>query len=63
MTATVVAVCVVVVELMAISWVQWRYMDTPPLSAAAKVMIGGALVFALRPFLAGGFQPSFEGPF
>ena len=45
-TATVVAVCVVVVELLAIAWVQWRYMDTPPLSAAAKVMVGGALVFA-----------------
>ncbi len=45
-TATVVAVCVVVVELIAISWVQWRFMDVPPLSAAAKVMVGGALVFA-----------------
>jgi rubrerythrin len=45
-TATVVAICVVVVELMTISWVQWRYMDVPPLSAAAKVMIGGALVLA-----------------
>jgi hypothetical protein len=45
-TATVVAICVVVVELLAISWVQWRFMDTPPLAAAAKVMIGGALVFA-----------------
>jgi erythrin-vacuolar iron transport family protein len=44
--ATVVAVCVVVVELMAISWVQWRYMDVPPFSAAAKVMVGGALVLA-----------------
>ena len=44
--ATLIAVCVVVVELMAISYIQWRYMDTPPLSAAAKVMIGGALVFA-----------------
>ncbi len=44
--ATVVAVCVVVVELMTISWVQWRYMDVPPLSAAAKVMVGGALVLA-----------------
>ncbi len=43
-TAIVVAFCVVVVELMTISWVQWRYMDVPPLSAAAKVMIGGALV-------------------
>jgi rubrerythrin len=45
-TATVVAVCVVAVELMTISWVQWRYMDVPPLSAAAKVMVGGALVLA-----------------
>ena len=31
---------------LAIAWVQWRYMDTPPLSAAAKVVIGGALVLA-----------------
>ena len=30
-TATVVAVCVVVVELLAIAWIQWRYMDVPPL--------------------------------
>ena len=45
-TALVIAVCVVVAELAAISWVQWRFMDTPPLSAAAKVMLGGALVFA-----------------
>ena len=45
-TATIVAVCVVVVELMTISWVQWRYMDVPPFSAAAKVMVGGALVLA-----------------
>ncbi len=45
-TATVVAVCVVVVELMTISWVQWRYMEVPPVSAAAKVMVGGALVLA-----------------
>ncbi len=45
-TATAIAVGVVVIELLAISWVQWRFMETPPLSAAAKVMIGGALVFA-----------------
>jgi hypothetical protein len=35
---------VVVIELLTISWIQWRYMDVPPLSAAGKVMIGGALV-------------------
>src|SRR5271166_6349622 len=45
-TATVVAVCVVVVELLIISWIQWRYMEAPPLTAAAKVMVGGALVLA-----------------
>jgi hypothetical protein len=45
-TAMVVAFAVVVFELSAISYVQWRYMDTPPVSAAAKVMIGGALVLA-----------------
>ena len=44
--ATVVAFAVVVIELLTISWIQWRYMDTPPLSAAAKVMVGGALVLA-----------------
>ncbi len=44
--ATVVAVAVVVVELTTIAWIQWRYMDVPPVSAAAKVMIGGALVLA-----------------
>jgi erythrin-vacuolar iron transport family protein len=45
-TATVIAVCVVAVELLTISWIQWRFMETPPLSAAAKVMVGGALVLA-----------------
>jgi erythrin-vacuolar iron transport family protein len=45
-SAMVVAFVVVVFELLAISYVQWRYMDTPPVSAAAKVMIGGALVLA-----------------
>ena len=46
LTAMVVAFAVVVFELLAISYIQWRYMDTPPLSAAAKVMVGGALVLA-----------------
>ena len=45
-TATVVAGVVVVIELATIAWIQWKYMDTPPLSAAAKVMLGGALVLA-----------------
>ena len=45
-TATALAGVVVVIELLAIAWIQWRYMDTPPVSAAAKVMLGGALVLA-----------------
>jgi rubrerythrin len=45
-TATAIAAAVVVVELLAIAFVQWRYMDTPPVSAAAKVMLGGGLVLA-----------------
>lgn len=44
-TATVIAVAVVAVELAIISWIRWRYMDTPFLSAAFQVMVGGALVF------------------
>ena len=43
-TATVVACIVAVIELLAIAWVQWRFMDTPPLLATSKVMLGGALV-------------------
>jgi hypothetical protein len=37
---------VVAVELGVISWVRWKYMDTPPVSAALQVAFGGALVFA-----------------
>ncbi len=45
MLATVLAIAVVIVELAAISWMRWRYMDTPPLAAATQVAVGGALVF------------------
>ena len=45
-TATVVAVAVVIAELAVITWIRWRYMDTPPISAAMQVGFGGALVFA-----------------
>ena len=45
-TATAVAIAVVIVELAIISWIRWKYMDTPPLSAAMQVGFGGALVFA-----------------
>jgi erythrin-vacuolar iron transport family protein len=43
--ATAISIVVVIVELSVISWIRWRYMDTPFLSAAFQVMVGGALVF------------------
>ena len=43
--ALVFAVIVVVAELLAISWIRHRYMDTPPLRAAVQVGVGGLLVF------------------
>ena len=44
-TATAVAVAVVAVELLLISWIRNRYMDTPFLRAAFQVIVGGVLVF------------------
>jgi len=44
-TATAISIAVVVVELGVISWIRYRFMDTPFLSAAFQVMVGGALVF------------------
>ena len=44
--ATGVAMAVVVAELFAISLIRNKYMDTPFVSAALQVMLGGALVFA-----------------
>ena len=43
--ATILAVAVVVVELFAISYIRYRYMDTPFLSATFQIVVGGTLVF------------------
>jgi rubrerythrin len=43
--AMTIAVAVVAVELAVIAWVRHRYMDTPLLSAAFQVIVGGTLVF------------------
>ncbi|HXZ81075.1 MAG TPA: ferritin family protein [Terriglobales bacterium] len=40
-----IAVLVVAAELGVISWIRHRYMETPALSAAVQVMVGGILVF------------------
>jgi rubrerythrin len=45
LTATVLAVVVVAIELAVISYIRYRYMDTPFLQAAFQVGVGGALVF------------------
>ncbi len=43
--AMTAAIVVVVLELGAITWVRHRFMETPPLSAALQVGLGGVLVF------------------
>ena len=43
--ATIISAGVVLVELVTISWIRWRYMDTKFLSAAFQVIVGGVLVF------------------
>ena len=43
--ATIVSVMVVAVELAAISYIRYRYMDTPFLAATFQIVVGGVLVF------------------
>lgn len=45
-TATALAILIVFMELWAISWIRWKYMDTPFLRAAFQIVVGGFLVFA-----------------
>lgn len=45
-SATLVAAIVVALELIAISWIRWKYMETPFGSAIIQVLFGGALVLA-----------------
>jgi VIT1/CCC1 family predicted Fe2+/Mn2+ transporter len=45
LTASVIAVGVVVVELFFIAWIRNRYMDTPLLAATFQVVVGGVIVF------------------
>ena len=44
-TATSIAVIVVLVELFAIAWVRYKYMETSLGGALLQVVIGGVLVF------------------
>lgn len=44
-TAIAVAVVVVIVELAIITWIRNKYMDTPIVTAALQIALGGLLVF------------------
>ncbi len=49
--ALTIAIIIVLIELGIIAWVRNRYMDTPFLSAAFQVVIGGILVFLTGVFI------------
>jgi len=49
--AMTAAMVVVLIELGVITWIRHRYMETPPLSAALQVGLGGALVFLTGVFI------------
>jgi rubrerythrin len=44
-TATILAVIIVFIELWAISYIRYKYMDTPFLRAAFQIAVGGFIVF------------------
>lgn len=44
-TATGLAILIVFIELWAISWIRYKYMDTPFLRAAFQIAVGGFIVF------------------
>ena len=50
-TATILATMIVFVELGVISWIRYRFMDTPFMRAAFQVAVGGFLVFLAGIFI------------
>jgi erythrin-vacuolar iron transport family protein len=50
-TAFILAVLVVIIELGLISWIRWKYMDTPFVKAALQIAVGGLLVFLTGIFI------------
>jgi erythrin-vacuolar iron transport family protein len=50
-TATIIAGCVVAIELAAIAWIRYRYMETPFTSAMVQVVLGGILVLLTGIFI------------
>ncbi|HEY8612414.1 MAG TPA: ferritin family protein [Roseomonas sp.] len=52
--ATGVAGAIVVVELAAIAWIRWRYMETPFGAALVQIVLGGLLVLLAGIFIGSG---------
>lgn len=50
-TATLVAGIIVAIELVAIAWIRWKYMETPFTSAIVQIVLGGLLVLATGIFI------------
>jgi VIT1/CCC1 family predicted Fe2+/Mn2+ transporter len=46
-TALKIAYCVVVLELLAISFIRYRFMETPLLMTIVQVIVGGGIVFGI----------------
>ena len=44
-TATLLSIVIVFIELWAISWIRYKYMETPFLRAAFQIAVGGFIVF------------------
>jgi erythrin-vacuolar iron transport family protein len=52
-TALVVAVLVIAVELAALAWIRWRFLDTGFLRSLASVVLGGMIIAAVSAGLGG----------
>jgi len=50
-TANIVAGIVVAIELWAIAWIRWKYMETPFTSAIVQIVLGGILVLLTGIFI------------
>ena len=50
-TATAVAGVIVIIELWAIAWIRWKYMETPFGRAVIQIVLGGLLVLAAGIFI------------
>ena len=50
-TALIAAYAVVVIELLAIAYIRWHYMNSPLGKTVAQVIVGGGIVFGIGIFL------------